>query len=84
MARTTYMDINLFHLMSLNLDVPLSSQIDIFHCDIVFILVHLNMHWCLCIVRPRNQLILYYDSMGRDNEECIEVSYYPFCYIIGQ
>lgn len=36
--------------------------------------VNLKMHWCLCVVKPKKKAVVYYDSMGRENEECIDVS----------
>lgn len=52
----------------------MTPQIDIFTCDMLLIPVHLKMHWCLCVVKPKEKSVLYYDSMGRENEECIYVS----------
>lgn len=47
--------------------------IDIFSKDIILVPVHLGAHWCLAVIDFRKKLILYYDSKGSPNFQCMNV-----------
>ncbi|KAL3831902.1 hypothetical protein ACJMK2_023596 [Sinanodonta woodiana] len=49
-----------------------TKSTDIFSKDFLVIPVHLGMHWCLCVVDFKKKNILYYDSMGGNNYQCLE------------
>ncbi|KAK3907127.1 Ubiquitin carboxyl-terminal hydrolase 36 [Frankliniella fusca] len=40
---------------------------------VIFIPIHLGLHWCLCVVEPKALDITYYDSMGGKNMTCLNV-----------
>ena len=42
-------------------------QVDLFAQSLVFIPVHLGMHWCLAVLDVQRKAIEYYDSMGGNN-----------------
>lgn len=48
-----------------------------FDCHIIFIPVHLSVHWCLCTVDVVRRRITYYDSMGGQNHNCLTVRVVP-------
>jgi len=48
-----------------------SKKVDLFSCSMVFIPVHLGMHWCLAVVDMEMKEIKYYDSMGGNNSRCL-------------
>lgn len=48
-----------------------TKRVDVFTKDILLVPVHLGVHWCLAIIDFRKKLIEYYDSMGGDNEVCL-------------
>merc|ERR1711971_302796 len=43
--------------------------------DIILIPVHLGMHWCLATINMKRKKICYYDSMGGNNNECLDLLY---------
>lgn len=49
-----------------------TKNIDIFSMDLILIPVHLGMHWCLAVVDFRKLGVYYYDSMGGNNQNCLE------------
>ncbi|XP_023321487.1 sentrin-specific protease 1 [Eurytemora carolleeae] len=50
-----------------------TKKTDIFAQDIVFIPVHLGMHWCLATIDLKKKEINYYDSMGGNNQQCLDL-----------
>ncbi|XP_049841263.1 uncharacterized protein LOC126291683 isoform X20 [Schistocerca gregaria] len=46
--------------------------VDVFKHDILIIPVHLGTHWCMAAVDFRKQTLVYYDSMGGENESCLK------------
>uniref|UniRef100_A0A8C2XHW5 SUMO specific peptidase 1 n=1 Tax=Cyclopterus lumpus TaxID=8103 RepID=A0A8C2XHW5_CYCLU len=46
-----------------------TKKMDIFSKDILLVPVHLGVHWCLSVVDFRKKAILYFDSMGGNNDE---------------
>jgi len=48
-----------------------SKKVDLFSCSLVFVPVHLGMHWCLAVVDLEMKEIKYYDSMGGNNSRCL-------------
>ncbi|XP_077260893.1 sentrin-specific protease 1-like [Temnothorax americanus] len=48
-----------------------TRKVDIFAQDLIIIPIHLNVHWCMSIVDFRDKTIVYYDSMGGDNSQCL-------------
>lgn len=48
------------------------SKIDFSQWEVVFIPVHLGLYWCLCVVKPKDKSIVYYDSMQRKHQECLQ------------
>ena len=48
-----------------------TKKIDIFSFDLILIPVHLGMHWCLATIDLKRKGVFYYDSMGGDNEPCL-------------
>ncbi|XP_077978943.1 uncharacterized protein LOC144434366 [Glandiceps talaboti] len=48
-----------------------TRKVDIFGMDLVFVPVHLGMHWCLAVIDFRKKSITYYDSMGGNNMQCL-------------
>jgi len=48
-----------------------SKKVDLFSCSLVFVPVHLGMHWCLAVVDMDMKEIKYYDSMGGNNSRCL-------------
>lgn len=49
-----------------------TKQVDLFSFDYVLVPVHLGMHWCLAVVDFRRREIRYYDSMGSNNQKCLD------------
>ncbi|RUS74317.1 hypothetical protein EGW08_017926 [Elysia chlorotica] len=49
-----------------------TKKVDIFSVHFILIPVHLGMHWCLCVVDMQKQVITYYDSMGAENNQCLQ------------
>lgn len=48
-----------------------TRRVDIFAYHYIIIPVHLGLHWCLCVVFVKDKKICYYDSMGGDNNQCL-------------
>ncbi|XP_060083476.1 sentrin-specific protease 1-like isoform X2 [Ylistrum balloti] len=48
-----------------------TKRIDIFSQDYILIPVHLGMHWCLAVVDFKKKLVQYFDSMGGENQQCV-------------
>ncbi|ESP00184.1 hypothetical protein LOTGIDRAFT_201054 [Lottia gigantea] len=48
-----------------------TKRVDVLAVDYILIPVHLGMHWCLAIIDFRNKCIKYYDSMGGNNNKCL-------------
>ncbi|CAL1282491.1 unnamed protein product [Larinioides sclopetarius] len=44
---------------------------NIFQFDILFVPLHLGMHWALCVVDNRTKKIKYYDSMQGTDDHCL-------------
>ena len=51
-----------------HLVLPAVPQVDLFAQSLVFIPVHLGMHWCLAVIDIPRKAIDYYDSMGGNNK----------------
>ncbi|KAK3758616.1 hypothetical protein RRG08_019526 [Elysia crispata] len=49
-----------------------TKKVDIFSVHFILIPVHLGMHWCLCVVDMAKKIITYYDSMGAENNQCLQ------------
>uniref|UniRef100_A0A3B5B8E2 SUMO specific peptidase 1 n=1 Tax=Stegastes partitus TaxID=144197 RepID=A0A3B5B8E2_9TELE len=49
-----------------------TKKMDIFSKDILLVPVHLGVHWCLSVVDFRKKAIMYFDSMGGNNDEACE------------
>eukprot|EP00057_Strongylocentrotus_purpuratus_P024481 XP_011678955.1 PREDICTED: sentrin-specific protease 1 [Strongylocentrotus purpuratus] len=49
-----------------------TKKVDIFTKDLLLVPVHLGMHWCLAVVDFRNKTIVFYDSMGTHNQQCLD------------
>jgi len=49
-----------------------SKKVDLFSCSLIFVPVHLGMHWCLAVVDMDTKEINYYDSMGGNNNRCLD------------
>uniref|UniRef100_A0A665XCC3 Sentrin-specific protease 1-like n=1 Tax=Echeneis naucrates TaxID=173247 RepID=A0A665XCC3_ECHNA len=50
-----------------------TKKMDIFSKDILLIPVHLDVHWCLSVVDFRKKAIMYFDSMGGNNDEACKI-----------
>jgi len=48
-----------------------TRKVDLFSYDIVLVPVHLQMHWCLAVIDMTEQKVDYYDSMGGQNNNCL-------------
>ena len=46
-------------------------KVDILQQDVILIPVHLERHWCLATVCPKEKAIRYYDSLGGRNLELL-------------
>ncbi|GBM15115.1 Sentrin-specific protease 1 [Araneus ventricosus] len=46
---------------------------NIFQFDILFVPLHLGMHWALCVVDNRMKKIKYYDSMQGTDDQCLRI-----------
>lgn len=49
-----------------------TKKVDIFSVHFILIPVHLGMHWCLCVADMHKKTITYYDSMGAQNNQCLQ------------
>ncbi|XP_068454762.1 sentrin-specific protease 1 [Clinocottus analis] len=50
-----------------------TKKMDIFSKDILLVPVHLGVHWCLSVVDFRKKAIMYFDSMGGNNDEACQM-----------
>lgn len=50
-----------------------TRRVDVFAHDYILIPVHLGMHWCLAVVSFKKKQVQYYDSMGGNNVQCLNV-----------
>lgn len=50
-----------------------TKKMDIFAKDILLVPVHLGVHWCLSVVDFRKKSIMYFDSMGGNNDEACRI-----------
>ncbi|XP_039903852.1 sentrin-specific protease 1 [Simochromis diagramma] len=50
-----------------------TKKMDIFSKDILLVPVHLGVHWCLSVVDFRKKSIMYFDSMGGNNDKACEI-----------
>ncbi|XP_031700865.1 sentrin-specific protease 1 [Anarrhichthys ocellatus] len=46
-----------------------TKKMDIFSKDVLLVPVHLGVHWCLSVVDFRKKAVIYFDSMGGNNDE---------------
>lgn len=49
-----------------------TKKMDIFAADILLVPVHLGVHWCLSVVDFRKKVVMYYDSMGGNNDKACQ------------
>ena len=45
-----------------------TKKVDLFSQSLILIPVHLGMHWCLATIDMDTKAIIYYNSMGGNNE----------------
>lgn len=50
-----------------------TKKVDIFSVDIILVPVHLGVHWCLSVVDFRKKSVVYFDSMGGNNDEACRI-----------
>ena len=50
-----------------------TKNVDLFSYDLILIPVHVNMHWFLVVIHIKERTIRSYDSLNRDNKECLSV-----------
>ncbi|XP_034551168.1 sentrin-specific protease 1 [Notolabrus celidotus] len=50
-----------------------TKKTDIFSKDILLVPIHLGVHWCLSVVDFRKKKVLYFDSMGGNNDEACRI-----------
>lgn len=50
-----------------------TKKMDIFSRDILLVPVHLGVHWCLSVVDFRKKAVMYFDSMGGNNDEACRI-----------
>lgn len=50
-----------------------TKRMDIFSKDILLVPVHLGVHWCLSVVDFRKKAVMYFDSMGGNNDEACRI-----------
>ncbi|XP_045185319.2 sentrin-specific protease 1-like isoform X2 [Mercenaria mercenaria] len=48
-----------------------TRRVDVLAVDYILIPVHLGMHWCLAVINFKKKDIQYYDSMGGNNQKCL-------------
>ncbi|KAK6166240.1 hypothetical protein SNE40_022986 [Patella caerulea] len=48
-----------------------TKRVDVLNVDYILVPVHLGVHWCLAIIDFRKKSIRYYDSMGGNNDTCL-------------
>lgn len=50
-----------------------TRKVDIFSYDLIPVPVHVGkIHWCMAIIRVKEKVIRYYDSMGNPNQPVLE------------
>jgi len=50
-----------------------TRKVDIFSYDLIPVPVHVGkIHWCMAVIRVKEKIIRYYDSMGNPNEPVLE------------
>ncbi|XP_044584806.1 uncharacterized protein LOC123265215 [Cotesia glomerata] len=50
-----------------------TKNVDIFSKKLMFIPLHLEVHWSLAVINFDAETITYYDSMNGNNEECLQI-----------
>ncbi|XP_047117790.1 sentrin-specific protease 1-like isoform X1 [Schistocerca piceifrons] len=50
-----------------------TRKVDVFANDIIIIPVHLGVHWCMAAINFKKKMICYYDSMGGNNDVCLQL-----------
>ena len=50
-----------------------TKKVDLFSYYLILIPIHLGMHWCLATINIEKKLVSYYDSMGGDNQQCVNL-----------
>ncbi|KAM4563445.1 sentrin-specific protease 1 isoform 2-T2 [Odontesthes bonariensis] len=50
-----------------------TKKTDVFAKDVLLVPVHLGMHWCLSVVDFRKKSIMYFDSMGGNNDQACHI-----------
>ncbi len=50
-----------------------TRKVDIFSFDIIFVPVHLDVHWCLSVIDLRKKGVYFYDSMGSDKNDILKM-----------
>ncbi|XP_033825727.1 sentrin-specific protease 1 [Periophthalmus magnuspinnatus] len=50
-----------------------TKRMDIFSKDLLLVPVHLGVHWCLSVVDFRKKVVMYFDSMGGNNDEACRI-----------
>lgn len=50
-----------------------TRKVDLFANDIIIIPVHLGVHWCMSAINFKKKTICYYDSMGGNNDVCLQL-----------
>ncbi|KAE8746842.1 hypothetical protein FOCC_FOCC006401 [Frankliniella occidentalis] len=48
-----------------------TKNVDLLDCDVIFMLIFIPDHWCLCVIEPQAYEITYYDSLGGRNNHCL-------------
>ena len=49
-----------------------TKKVNIFSFDLVLVPLHLGLHWTLAVIDVKVSEVRYYDSMNRQNEECLK------------
>lgn len=50
-----------------------TRKVDVFSFDLLPVPVHVgNIHWCMAIIRMKDKVIQYYDSMGNPNQPVLD------------
>ena len=50
-----------------------TRRVDVLAVDYILVPVHLGVHWCLAVIDFKKKQIQYYDSMGGNNQGCLNV-----------
>jgi len=48
-----------------------TKKVDIFTHDLLLFPIHLGVHWCMASIDFRDRKVRYYDSMGKENNKCL-------------